>query len=51
MLPAIWFDIESALDRFPSVGDHLNLAYKLTRNRFRDQVTLQAMVVAGTLQQ
>ena len=50
LLPAIWFDIESALDRFPSVGDHLNLAYKLTRNRFRDQVTLQAMVVAGTLQ-
>jgi single-stranded-DNA-specific exonuclease len=50
LLPAIWFDIESALDRFPSVGDRLNLAYKLTRNRYRDQVTLQAMVVAGTFQ-
>ncbi len=50
LLPAIWFDIESALDRFPSVGDHLNVAYKLTRNRYRDQVTLQALVVAGTLE-
>jgi single-stranded-DNA-specific exonuclease len=49
-LPAIWFDIASALDRFPTPGDQLHLAYKLTRNRFRDRVTLQAMIVAGTFQ-
>jgi single-stranded-DNA-specific exonuclease len=50
VLPAIWFDIESALERFPAIGDHLQVAYRLTRNRFRDRISLQAMVVTGSFQ-
>jgi single-stranded-DNA-specific exonuclease len=49
-LAAIWFDIETALERFPAAGDQLHLAYRLTRNRYRGQVSIQAMVIAGTLQ-
>jgi single-stranded-DNA-specific exonuclease len=50
VLSGIWFNIESALERSPSIGDHLNIAYRLTRHRYRDLTSVQAMIVAGRFQ-
>ncbi|MGC1781152.1 MAG: DHH family phosphoesterase [Acidobacteriaceae bacterium] len=47
VLPAIWFSIDSALEREPSPGDLLTIAYRLTRQTYRDHMNLQAVVVAG----
>ncbi len=49
-LQAIWFSIDTALDRQPAVGDMIDIAYRLTRHEFRGQVEVQATIVAGTLQ-
>jgi len=49
-LEAIWFSIDTALDRPPVVGDRIDIAYRLTRHEFRGKVEMQATVVAGTLQ-
>lgn len=49
VLPAIWFGIDSELERLPSPGDHLNIAYRLTRHQYRDHMNLQAVIVAGCL--
>jgi hypothetical protein len=50
VLSGIWFNIESALERAPSIGDRLNIAYRLTRHRYRDLTSLQAVIVAGGFQ-
>jgi single-stranded-DNA-specific exonuclease len=50
MLPAIWFNIDSALERSPAIGDRLHIAYQLTRHRYRDLTSLQAVIVAGSFQ-
>ena len=50
MLEAVWFSIDTALDRPPAVGDVLHVAYRLTRHQFRGQVELQATIVAGAFQ-
>ena len=50
VLPAIWFGIDVALDRAPCAGDHLYVAYRLSRHLYRDHVNLQAIIVAGTFQ-
>ncbi len=49
-LEAIWFSIDSALDHPPSTGDLLNIAYRLTRHSYRDQINLQAIIIDGQLQ-
>jgi single-stranded-DNA-specific exonuclease len=49
VLPAIWFNIDSALDRSPAIGDSLDIAYRLTRHRYRELTSLQAVIVAGSL--
>jgi single-stranded-DNA-specific exonuclease len=49
-LEAVWFSIDTALDRPPAVGDMMDIAYRLTRHEFRGHVEVQATVVAGTLQ-
>ena len=41
-LEAIWFSIDSALERPPAVGDTIQVAYRLTRHEFRGQVEVQA---------
>lgn len=50
-LDAVWFDIQSALATSPVPGDTLRVAYRLTCNRFHDEETLQAIILAGMLQQ
>jgi single-stranded-DNA-specific exonuclease len=50
MLPAIWFNIDSALERSPAIGDRLHIAYQLTRHRHRELTSLQAVIVAGSIQ-
>jgi single-stranded-DNA-specific exonuclease len=50
LLEAIWFSIDSALERPPTVGDTVQIAYRLTRHEFRGQVEVQANVVAGAFQ-
>jgi single-stranded-DNA-specific exonuclease len=49
-LEAVWFSIDTALDRPPMVGDMIDIAYRLTRHEFRGHVEVQATIVAGTLQ-
>jgi single-stranded-DNA-specific exonuclease len=49
-LEAVWFSIDTALDRPPVVGDTMDIAYRLTRHEFRGHVEVQATVVAGALQ-
>jgi single-stranded-DNA-specific exonuclease len=49
-LEAVWFSIDTALDRPPAVGDTVQIAYRLTRHEFRGHVEVQATIVAGTLQ-
>ena len=49
-LEAVWFSIDTALDRPPVVGDTIDIAYRLTRHEFRGHVEVQATIVAGTLQ-
>jgi single-stranded-DNA-specific exonuclease len=49
-LEAVWFSIDTALDRPPAVGDTMDVAYRLTRHEFRGHVEVQATVAAGTLQ-
>jgi single-stranded-DNA-specific exonuclease len=49
-LEAVWFSIDSALDRPPVAGDTVAIAYRLGRHEFRGHVEVQAMIVAGTLQ-
>jgi single-stranded-DNA-specific exonuclease len=49
-LPAIWFNIDSALERSPAIGDRLDIAYRLTRHHYRDMTSLQAVIVAGKFQ-
>jgi single-stranded-DNA-specific exonuclease len=49
-LEAVWFSIDSALDRSPAVGDTVQIAYRLTRHEFRGHVEVQANVVAGTFE-
>ncbi len=49
-LEAIWFSIDSALERPPVVGDVVEVAYRLTRHQFHGQVELQATIVAGSFQ-
>ncbi|MGO8720978.1 MAG: single-stranded-DNA-specific exonuclease RecJ [Acidobacteriaceae bacterium] len=49
-LEAVWFSIDSALDRPPAVGDTVEIAYRLTRHEFRGHVEVQATVLAGTFQ-
>jgi single-stranded-DNA-specific exonuclease len=49
VLPAIWFSIDSELERPPGPGDLLNIAYRLTRHQYRDHMNLQAVIVAGCL--
>lgn len=48
-LPAIWFSIDSALDRLPKHGDTIKIAYQLRLNRFRGLDTVEATVVAGEI--
>jgi len=50
MLEAVWFSIDTALDRPPAVGDTMDVAYRLTRHEFCGHVEVQATVAAGTLQ-
>lgn len=47
VISGVWFNIASALDRLPTIGDHLNIAYRLTRRVYQDMASLQAMIVAG----
>lgn len=47
VLPAIWFSIDSALERAPSPGDEIKIAYRLTRQTYREHMNLQAVIVAG----
>jgi single-stranded-DNA-specific exonuclease len=47
VLPAIWFSIDSALERAPSPGDEMKIAYRLTSQTYRDHMNLQAVIVAG----
>ncbi len=49
-LEAVWFSMDSALERPPVTGDILQVAYRLMRHEFRGHVDVQAMIVAGTLQ-
>lgn len=49
-LEAVWFSIDAALDRPPSVGDTVQIAYRLTRHEFRGHVEVQATIVAGAFQ-
>lgn len=49
VLPAIWFSIDAEMEQLPSPGDHLNIAYRLTRHQYRDHMNLQAVIVAGCL--
>ncbi|MHB1744999.1 MAG: DHHA1 domain-containing protein, partial [Acidobacteriaceae bacterium] len=49
-LEAVWFSIDTALDRPPVVGDTMDIAYRLTRHEFRGHVEVQATIVAGALQ-
>ncbi len=49
-LEAVWFSIDSALERVPAVGDTVHVAYRLTRHEFRGQVDVQATIVAGAFQ-
>ncbi len=46
-LEAVWFSIDSALERAPAVGDTIQIAYRLNRHEFRGQVDVQATIVAG----
>jgi single-stranded-DNA-specific exonuclease len=48
-LEAVWFSVDSALDRPPAVGNTIEIAYRLTRHEFRGHVEVQATVVAGSL--
>jgi single-stranded-DNA-specific exonuclease len=50
MLEAVWFSIDTALERLPAVGDVLQVAYRLTRHQFRGRVELQATIIAGAFQ-
>lgn len=50
LLEAVWFSIDSALERPPAVGDILHVAYRLTRHQFCGQVELQATILAGGFQ-
>jgi len=47
VISGVWFDIASALDRLPTVGDRLSIAYRLTRRSYQDVASLQATIVAG----
>ncbi len=47
VISGVWFNIASALDRLPTIGDRLNIAYRLTRRRYQDVASLQATIVAG----
>ena len=49
-LEAVWFSIDSALERPPVVGDTMQIAYRLTRHEFRGHVEVQATIVAGAFQ-
>jgi single-stranded-DNA-specific exonuclease len=49
-LEAVWFSIDAALERPPTVGDTVQIAYRLTRHEFRGHVEVQATVVAGAIQ-
>ena len=50
VLEAVWFSIDTALDRPPEAGDLMDIAYRLTRHEFRGCVEVQATIVAGTRQ-
>ena len=47
VISGVWFSIASALDRLPTIGDRLSIAYRLTRRRYQDVASLQATIVAG----
>ncbi|MEO6830281.1 MAG: DHH family phosphoesterase [Acidobacteriaceae bacterium] len=48
-LEAIWFQIDSALECLPAAGNELHIAYRLARHQYRDQISLQATILAGTI--
>ncbi|MGH9615581.1 MAG: single-stranded-DNA-specific exonuclease RecJ [Acidobacteriaceae bacterium] len=48
-MEAVWFSIDSALERPPVIGDAVQIAYRLTRHQFRGDVEVQATVVAGAI--
>jgi single-stranded-DNA-specific exonuclease len=49
VISAVWFNIESALERLPFIGDRLNIAYRLARRSYQGMASLQATIIAGSI--
>ena len=50
ILPAIWFSIDTELDRLPQPGDSVTIAYRLSISTFGEHDAVEATILTGKIQ-